>query len=49
VILTRAGSAKALSRNAICRASSSLIGPEATGAQHTGAVVSMIGNALGMT
>jgi hypothetical protein len=37
MIFTRAGSASALSRSAICRASSSLIGPAATGAQHTGA------------
>ena len=48
-ILTRAGSAKALSRNAICNASASLSGPEATGAQHTGAVMSITGKALGMS
>jgi len=36
-IFTQAGSASALSRSATCRASSSLIGQAATGAQHTGA------------
>ena len=34
--------------SASSQASSSLIGPAATGAQHTGAVVSMTGSALGM-
>src|SRR5208337_2529894 len=48
-IFTRTGSANAFSRKATCNASPSLIGPEATGAQHTGAVVSTTGNALGMT
>ncbi|SRX82508.1 hypothetical protein MPP7335_04268 [Mycolicibacterium parafortuitum] len=47
MILTRAGSASAFSRNATWSASSSLIGPEATGAQHTGADMSMVGRALG--
>lgn len=49
MIFTRAGSASALSRSAICSASSSLITPAATGAQHTGAEMSITGSALGMT
>ena len=48
MIFTRAGSASALSRSATCSASSSLIGPAATGAQHTGADMSIIGSVLGM-
>ncbi len=46
--LDRAGSASALSRSATCRASVVAHRPAATGAQHTGAVVSMTGRALGM-
>ena len=49
MIFTRAGSASALSRNATCSASSSLIGPAATGAQHTGADMSIIGSVFGMS
>ncbi|BCI88930.1 hypothetical protein NIIDMKKI_41360 [Mycobacterium kansasii] len=49
MILTRAGSAKALSRSATSRASSSLIGPAAMGAQHTGWEMSITGSDLGMT
>ena len=48
MIFTRAGSASALSRNATWSASSSLIGPAATGAQQTGADMSMVGSVLGM-
>ena len=48
MILTRAGSASALRRNATRRASSSLKGPAASGAQHAGAVMSTIGNVFGM-
>ena len=48
MILTRAGSANALSRNATSSAASSLIGPAATGAQHTGAEISIIGSAFGI-
>ena len=47
MILTRVGSASALSRSAICRASSSLIGPAAIGAQQTGAEISTTGSVLG--
>jgi hypothetical protein len=47
MILTRIGSASAFSRSATCKASSSLIGPEATGAQHTGFDMSMVGRLLG--
>ena len=49
MILTRAGSASALRRKATRRASSSLIGPAASGAQHAGAVMSTTGNVFGMT
>lgn len=48
MILTRAGSARALSRKATAKASSSLMGPAATGAQHTGAEMSITGSDLGM-
>lgn len=48
MIFTRAGSAMAFKRSATCSASSSLIGPAATGAQHTGVEMSIVGNALGM-
>jgi hypothetical protein len=46
---TRIGSASALSRIATSKASSSPIGPEATGAQHTGFDMSMVGRVLGTT
>ncbi|GFG83181.1 hypothetical protein MPRG_64570 [Mycobacterium paragordonae] len=49
MIFTRTGSASAFSRIATSRASASLSGPAATGAQHTGADMSITGNALGMT
>ena len=48
MIFTLAGSASALSRSATCSASTSLIGPAATGAQHTGADISTVGSVLGM-
>ena len=49
MIFTRAGSASALSRSATSSAAASVIGPAATGAQHTGADMSITGSALGMT
>ena len=48
MIFTRTGSASALSRSATSNAASSLIGPAATGAQHTGADMSITGSDLGM-
>ena len=48
MILTRAGSASALRRRATFRASSSLMGPAASGAQHAGAVMSTTGNVFGI-
>lgn len=48
MILTRTGSARALSRSATSNACASLIGPAATGAQQTGAEISSTGSALGM-
>lgn len=48
MIFTRAGSASAFRRSATYKASSSLIGPAATGAQHTGADMSITGSAFGM-
>src|SRR5258705_3756223 len=47
MILTRAGSASALSLSATSRAASSVIGPAATGAQQTGAEMSIMGSVLG--
>ena len=49
MIFTLAGSARALSRSATWSASLSLIGPAATGAQHTGADISITGSVFGMT
>ena len=47
MILTRAGSASALRRKATRRASSSLMGPAATGPQHIGALMSTTGSVFG--
>ena len=47
MIFTRAGSASALRRSATSSASSSLMGPAATGAQQTGEDMSIVGSVLG--
>ena len=48
MILTRTGSARALSLSATSNACSSVMGPAATGAQQTGVEISTMGSALCM-